>query len=80
VVIPEERLCDDFFRLKTGIPGEIFQKFVRYDLQVAIVGNIARHTDQSPAFRDFVYESNEGGRTGFCLTSNRSPRASLRDE
>ena len=60
VVIPEERLGDDFFRLKTQIAGEILQKFVMYGVRVAIVGDISRHTDQSPALRDFVYECNAG--------------------
>jgi hypothetical protein len=60
LVIPEERLGDDFFRLKTGIAGDVLQKFVMYKLQVVIVGDISRYVDQSAALRDFVYECNEG--------------------
>ncbi|HKD04687.1 MAG TPA: DUF4180 domain-containing protein [Bryobacteraceae bacterium] len=77
VVIPEERLGDDFFRLKTGIAGEILQKFIMYDLKVAIVGDISRYTDQSLALRDFVYECNEGVRIWF-LPDLRSVAERLR--
>jgi uncharacterized protein DUF4180 len=33
IVVPVERLGDDFFRLKTRIAGEIIQKFVTYGVR-----------------------------------------------
>jgi hypothetical protein len=30
IVIPAERLSSEFFRLKTGVAGEILQKFATY--------------------------------------------------
>jgi uncharacterized protein DUF4180 len=60
VVIPAERLGDDFFDLKTRIAGEILQKFVNYQLRVAILGDISHYVAASSALRDFVYESNRG--------------------
>jgi hypothetical protein len=64
-VIPVERLGDDFFRLKTGIAGEILQRFVTYQLRLAIVGDISRYLDESRALRDFVYECNQGVQVWF---------------
>jgi hypothetical protein len=60
VVIPIERLADDFFRLGTRLAGEVMQKFTNYDLRLAIVGDISRWTTDSNALRDFVYETNKG--------------------
>jgi uncharacterized protein DUF4180 len=68
VVIPIERLDDDFFRLRTRIAGEIVQKFVTYRMQVAIVGDISQHVSESSALRDFVSESNRGEHVWFVTT------------
>lgn len=67
VLIPAERLDDDFFRLETRIAGEILQKFVNYKLRVAIMGDISQHVAKSSALRDFVYESNRGDHIWFVL-------------
>ncbi|TWP49507.1 DUF4180 domain-containing protein [Lentzea tibetensis] len=58
VVVPAERLTDDFFRLRTGVAGAIVQKFVNYGLRVAVVGDISGHVEASTSLRDFVHESN----------------------
>lgn len=58
IVVPVERLTDDFFRLSTGVAGAIVQKFVNYRLRAAVVGDISGHVEASAALRDFVYESN----------------------
>ena len=60
VVLPTERLAEDFFRLRTGLAGAVLQKFQNYGLRVAIVGDIARFTETSAPLRDFVRESNRG--------------------
>ena len=65
VAIPAERLGDDFFQLRTGIAGAIVQKLVDYRLRLAVIGDIARHVEQSAALRDFVYETNRGDQTWF---------------
>ncbi len=68
IVLPVERLGDDFFRLRTRIAGEIIQKFVTYGLRVAIVGDISRYVAESSALRDFVYESNRGDQVWFVAS------------
>jgi Domain of unknown function (DUF4180) len=65
VVIPVERLSDDFFRLSTGIAGEVIQKFLTYRLRVVILGDISMHLQDSSSLRDFVYECNSGSHVWF---------------
>src|ERR1035438_10856595 len=60
IVIPASRLSSDFFRLRTGMAGDMLQKFVTYGLKVAILGDIEPHISASTALRDFVTESNRG--------------------
>jgi len=60
IVIPAERLGEDFFRLRTGLAGAFIQKLVNYRRRLAVVGDISRWAAQSDAFRDFVYEANKG--------------------
>jgi hypothetical protein len=65
VVIPAERLTDDFFELRTGIAGEIAQKFGNYRLQLAIVGDIASRAGDSRSLQAWVAESNRGRQLWF---------------
>ncbi len=44
--------------LKTRLAGEILQKFVNYNIKVAIIGDFTTYTSKS--LRDFMYESNKG--------------------
>ena len=37
LVLTEFDLCPEFFDLKTGLAGELFQKFTNYQLRLAIV-------------------------------------------
>lgn len=68
VIIPVERLSDEFFQLKTRVTGEILQKFVTYRKRVVILGEISKHLKGSSALRDFVRECNSGLQVWF-LTS-----------
>ncbi|MFE2729230.1 DUF4180 domain-containing protein [Kitasatospora sp. NPDC059327] len=65
VVVPVERLAEDFFRLSTKVAGGIAQKFATYRVGLAVIGDISRHTADSGALRDFVRESNQGGQLWF---------------
>lgn len=60
VVIPTSRLSPAFLDLKTRLAGELLQKFVNYQRQVAIVGDVSGAMTASRALRDFVRESNRG--------------------
>src|SRR5215469_18924565 len=65
ILLPMERLSGDFFRLRTGVAGQVIQKFVTYRLRLVIVGDISKHLQESSALRDFVYECNSGSQVGF---------------
>jgi hypothetical protein len=65
VVIPAGRLAPDFFQLRTGLAGEILQKFVNYGLRLAIIGDLSAFTSNSTALRDLIYESNRGNSVWF---------------
>jgi hypothetical protein len=68
VVVPMGRLRNDFFKLSSGMAGEMLQKFVTYGRRVAIVGDIARRVETNAALRDFVRESNRGEHVWFVST------------
>jgi hypothetical protein len=60
VAIPVERLGPDFLDLKSGVAGDVFQKFVNYRIRCAIVGDIPPALAASRALRDFIREANAG--------------------
>jgi len=53
----------DFFDLKTGLAGEILQKFSNYRVKLAIVGDFEEV--KSKSLRDFIRESNRGRTVNF---------------
>ena len=65
VVIPVELLPHDFFVLRTGLAGQIAQKFVNYRLRLVVLGDVSAHLERSPTLRDFVAESNRGRQVWF---------------
>jgi len=48
----------EFFDLKTGVAGEILQKYSNYRVSAAIVGDFSGYS--SVALQDFILESNRG--------------------
>lgn len=65
IVVPVERLHEDFFELKTRLAGAIVQKFVTYRRRIVILGDVSQYVAQSRTFRDFVYEANKGNEVWF---------------
>lgn len=66
MVLHKEQIAEDFFRLSSGLAGEVLQKFTNYQMRVAIVGDFSHYT--SKPLRDFIYESNQGTQVGFQPT------------
>ena len=54
----KESLDERFFDLKTGVAGEMLQKFSNYSFRLAIVGDFSCYASKS--LRDFMYECNNG--------------------
>ena len=63
IIIKEDQVTPAFFELKSGIAGEILQKFSTYNVQLAIIGDFSKYTSKS--LRDFMFESNIFGRINF---------------
>jgi hypothetical protein len=63
IIIHQENITPDFFDLKTGIAGEILQKFSNYRVRLAIVGDFSQYLGKS--FNAFIFESNKAGQINF---------------
>lgn len=63
IILHARNLTPDFFDLKTGIAGEILQKFSTYDVRLAIVGDHGKYAGKSMS--SFIHESNKTGRINF---------------
>jgi hypothetical protein len=63
IVLKEINLHPDFFRLHTGLAGDILQKVSNYQFKLAVTGDFSKYTSKS--FQDFIRESNRGNRIFF---------------
>lgn len=68
IVIDRTMLDAGFYDLKTGLAGAIAQKFVNYQVKLAIVGDFSADTSASKSLRDFIYECNQGRNLFFLPT------------
>lgn len=68
IVINKAALVEDFFKLSTGLAGEILQKFINYSVKIAIVGDYTIYS--SKPLKDFIYESNHGKDIFFVSTED----------
>src|ERR1700738_2038000 len=58
IMIYQSSLTEEFFDLRTKLAGEILQKYVNYNVKLAIVGNFDGYNSKS--LKDFIYECNKG--------------------
>jgi hypothetical protein len=65
VAVPVERLDPQFFSLRSGVAGEIMQKFTNYQIRLVLVGDISGPLAESSALRDLVAEANRGRQIWF---------------
>ena len=63
IVLHEKNITPEFFDLKTGIAGEMLQKFSNYRIRLAIVVDFTKY--ESKSLRDFVFESNKNKQINF---------------
>jgi hypothetical protein len=68
VILPASEVDGSFFQLKTGVAGDLIQKFVNYRLRLVIVGDVGGYAEQSAALRAFISESNRGRTLWFSPT------------
>ena len=69
-VIDKNMICEDFFVLSTGMAGEILQKFMNYQVKMAVYGDYSHYT--SKPLKDFIYESNHGKDFFFVSTKEEA--------
>lgn len=70
VAINKSAIDENFFKLSTGLAGEILQKFVNYNMKFAVVGDFSKYT--SKPLKDFIYESNKGKTIVFVETNEQA--------
>lgn len=70
IALPKAAVAEPFFRLSTGVAGEVLQKFVNYGMKLAIYGDYSHYT--SKPLKDFVYESNNGSHVFFVSTAEEA--------
>lgn len=72
VILHQENIDPGFFDLSTGFAGAVLQKFVNYDIQLAIIGDF--HNVTSKSLRAFIWESNQGHHICFSEKSETAIR------
>lgn len=70
LVIFKHNMNEEFFDLRTGIAGNILQKFSNYRIKLAIVGDFSRY--KSKNFNDFIYECNKSGLINFVSSQSEA--------
>jgi hypothetical protein len=63
IILYEEHLRPEFFELRTGLAGEILQKFSNYRMKLAIIGAFEKY--KSKSLKAFIGESNRGNQIFF---------------
>ena len=70
IVINKNLIREDFFILRSGLAGEILQKYINYGGRIAIYGDYSQYT--SKPLHDFIFESNKGHDIFFTATKNEA--------
>jgi len=76
IAVYEKNISPAFFDLKTGLAGEILQKFSNYRVRLAIIGDFSNYTSKS--LRDFMYESNQQKHIHFAGSLEEAKEAMLK--
>jgi hypothetical protein len=66
IILHENNIHPDFFKLSSGFAGEILQKLVNYHVKLAIAGDFSKY--ESNNFKSFIAECNRGNQ--FFFVSN----------
>jgi hypothetical protein len=76
IVIEKSVMAEDFFDLSTRVAGEVLQKFVNYQMKLAIVGDFSGYASKS--LYALILESNKGS-DAFFLPTEEMAVAKLQD-
>jgi hypothetical protein len=70
IVLDEMQLGPDFFDLRTGLAGEVFQKFTNYRARLAIV--VADESAYGSRFSELIYEHRSHKQVRFFASAQRA--------
>ncbi|HDR3887552.1 TPA: DUF4180 domain-containing protein [Bacillus cereus] len=70
IIIHKSLISESFFDLKTGLAGEILQKFINYKVKIAIVGDFSMYASES--LKDLIYECNNGNDIFYLATEQQA--------
>ncbi len=70
IVLEKSAVTEDFFKLSTNLAGNVLQKFIDYEVKIAVVGDFSGHA--SKPLRDFIHESNRGRDVFFVSTVDQA--------
>lgn len=76
IIMNEKNIVADFFDLKTGIAGDILQKFSNYNVRLAIVGDFDKY--KSKSIKDFIFESNKHRHINFVSSVDEAQERLIR--
>ena len=72
IAVIKAAVIEDFFKLSSGLAGDIVQKFVNYHVRFAIIGDFSGYT--SKALHDYIYECNQGSHLNFVADEEEAIR------
>jgi rifampin ADP-ribosylating transferase len=72
IAINKAAVSEDFFKLSTGLAGDVVQKFVNYRCRLVIIGDFSGYT--SKPLHDYIYESNNGMTLNFVTDEQEAVR------
>ncbi|HKM05409.1 MAG TPA: DUF4180 domain-containing protein [Sphaerochaeta sp.] len=70
IALYKETVIEDFFKLSTGLAGDILQKFATYSKKLAIIGDFSIYT--SKPLKAFIYECNRGNQIFFVANEQEA--------
>ncbi|MEZ5011731.1 MAG: DUF4180 domain-containing protein [Bacteroidales bacterium] len=76
IILHEANINPEFFDLKSGLAGDILQKFSTYGVKLAIIGDFS--SIGSKSLKDFIRESNRLGHVNFTATYEEAIKALAR--
>ncbi len=70
MILNKSTISEDFFNLSTKLTGDILQKYINYQMKIAIIGDFSVYNSKS--LRDFIYECNNGKDIFFLANKNQA--------
>ena len=78
IILHQDGLVPEFFDLKSGLAGEMLQKFVNYNCELAIIGDFTKYSGQ--ALKDFIRECNAKGQINFVTSMEDAQKVLLKND